>query len=68
MKLCSILNILIDACEVNNGGCGQNTVCSHEPETFAVKCACAPGFVNVGEGDNLKCEGNYADILFGGNE
>lgn len=49
---------IVDSCEVNNGGCGANTICSHDQSTFAVKCTCKPGFTNVGTGSVVTCKGN----------
>lgn len=47
-----------DSCQVNNGGCDPNAVCSHEETTNAVKCTCKTGYTNVGTGSTVVCKGN----------
>ena len=46
-----------DSCQVNNGGCGANTVCSHDSTTYAVKCSCKVGYTNTGSTSNVICTG-----------
>ena len=56
----NILEILIsDSCQVNNGGCGPNTICSHDPKTNAVVCSCKPGYTNTGSGSTVVCKGTF---------
>ena len=50
---------LIDTCQVNNGNCDTNAVCSHDAATNAVKCTCKQGFVNVGSGKVVVCNGEF---------
>ena len=49
--------MFIDACEVNNGGCDANAVCSHDAKTNAAKCTCKTGYTNVGSASNVICKG-----------
>ena len=44
---------------MNNGGCDQNALCSHDKNTFAVVCTCKTGYTNVGTADAVKCEGKF---------
>lgn len=46
-----------DSCQVNNGGCETNAICSHDETTFAVICTCKIGFTNVGLNSNVTCQG-----------
>lgn len=54
---------LIDACEVNNGGCEVNAICSHDPKTYAAKCTCKTGYKNVGSPSNVICKGRIRLII-----
>ena len=54
---------LLDACTVNNGGCGDHAACSHESETNAVKCSCNTGYVNTGTADNYQCTGRQSYLV-----
>lgn len=51
-----------DKCEVNNGGCGLNAICSHDPQTFEVICACKPGFTNPGTTAQIVCKGRQSEF------
>lgn len=48
---------IADSCEVNNGGCDENAVCSHDATTNAVKCTCKTGYTNTGSASNVTCTG-----------
>jgi hypothetical protein len=48
-----------DRCDVNNGDCDSNAVCSHDEKSFEVKCVCKRGFVNVGVGGQVICRGKF---------
>lgn len=54
-----IFNLLLDSCQVNNGGCDINARCSHDPDTNAVLCTCNTGFVDSGSNSESlhKCTG-----------
>lgn len=52
-----ILYYIIDSCQVNNGGCGDNAICSHDDVSDAVKCTCKIGFTNVGSSSAIVCKG-----------
>lgn len=47
-----------DSCKVNNGGCDNNAVCSHDSNTNAVKCTCKVGYTNTGSESNVVCTGD----------
>ena len=49
--------LLIDICDVNNGGCDTNAACSHDATTFAHKCTCKTGYSNTGSDFNVTCTG-----------
>ena len=53
-------SIIIDSCQVNNGGCAVNSICSHDATTNVVKCTCKPGFTNTASGNNVTCTGKLA--------
>ena len=46
-----------DGCLVKNGGCDANAVCSHDSKTYAIRCNCRTGFINVGCICNPVCAG-----------
>jgi hypothetical protein len=48
-----------DSCQVQNGGCECNSLCSHHPVTNAVKCTCRTGYVNSGTVDKVVCVGMF---------
>ena len=52
-----IVIILLDSCTINNGGCGDNTICSHDSATYAVRCRCKIGYTNTGSSARLNCTG-----------
>ena len=56
----SLSRILIDTCQVSNGGCDANAVCSHDSNTNAVTCACKSGYSNTGNTSNVVCTGQYS--------
>lgn len=51
----SIDHIILDACTINNGDCGKNTICFHDSATYAVKCRCKTGYTNAGSSPTLNC-------------
>ena len=55
----ALFSYTIDSCNVNNGGCDKNAVCSHDKATFAVVCTCKTGYTNVGSDNTVKCDGPY---------
>lgn len=46
-----------DACEVSNGGCDRNAICSHEKNTNAVVCTCKTGYTDTLSGGGVSCTG-----------
>ena len=50
-------SLFVDSCQVKNGGCDVNAICSHEAGTNAVTCTCKIGYVNVGSSCNVICKG-----------
>ena len=48
---------LLDSCQVNNGGCDPNAICSHEATTNAVKCTCKTGYTDTAAGASVVCKG-----------
>ena len=48
---------LIDACQVKNGECDLNAICSHDGITNAIICTCKTGYVNTGSQSNVTCTG-----------
>ncbi|CAF4451310.1 unnamed protein product, partial [Adineta steineri] len=42
-------------CEVDNGNCPYNSVCSHDAKTFATICSCKVGTTNTGSKHKLVC-------------
>lgn len=46
-----------DTCNVNNGECGSDATCSHDPKTNAVQCTCNIGFTNTSLTPNVVCTG-----------
>ena len=48
---------LLDSCQVNNGGCDANAVCSKNDATNDVVCTCKTGYVNTGSGSTVICKG-----------
>ena len=54
-RLC--IMFLADTCQVNNGGCTANAICSHDSTTNLAKCTCKPGYVNTGSPSNVVCTG-----------
>ncbi|CAF5012886.1 unnamed protein product, partial [Rotaria sp. Silwood1] len=51
----NVNGVFLDSCYENNGGCGENAVCSHESGTFAVVCKCQVGYINSGSDSTLSC-------------
>ena len=49
--------LIIDSCQVKNGACDVNSICSHENSTFAVVCTCKTGYTNTGSASNVTCTG-----------
>ena len=52
-----ILLSLTDQCQVNNGGCDSNAICSHDAKTYAIICTCATGYTNTASGSPVVCKG-----------
>lgn len=53
-----IHQIISDTCQLCNGGCDADAICSHDPTTNAVVCTCKVGYTNVGIGSTVVCKGN----------
>lgn len=56
--------LILDSCQVENGGCGSCGICSHEPTTNAVKCTMKTGYTNTGSGSTIVCTGKAIFICF----
>lgn len=57
------LNVIIsEDCTVNNGGCGINADCTHDPTTHAVICKCENGYTNNGTSTSFVCIGKTTHI------
>ena len=52
-----IVLLLLDSCQVNNGGCDKNAICSHVATTNEVTCTCRTGFTNTGSSTSVNCTG-----------
>ena len=52
-------HIISDACQVNNGGCDSNAICSHDGSTNEVICTCKVGYTNTGSESRVNCTGMY---------
>ena len=46
-----------DACDVKNGGCDANALCSHDATTNEVVCTCKTGYTNTGTAPTVTCTG-----------
>lgn len=49
-------------CEVNNGGCHEDALCTHDKQTNAAKCTCKTGFTDTGSGSNVICTGRPSPL------
>ena len=47
----------LDSCQVNEGGCDLNAICSHNTTTNAVICTCKAGYTNSGSQSTVVCKG-----------
>lgn len=54
---CFFSKMFVDSCQVENGGCDTNAICSHDSKTNAVKCTCKTGYTNTGSSSNVICKG-----------
>ena len=50
-------SLVADTCQVQNGGCDVNAICSHDGITNAVTCRCKTGYTNTGSATNVSCTG-----------
>ena len=55
--LCTWCLLGVDTCQVKNGGCDGNAVCSHDGTSNAVVCTCKIGYTNAGSATNVTCTG-----------
>lgn len=51
------MNLIADSCTIKNGGCGEHALCLHDPDSFAIVCACKVGYTNIGDEKIIKCVG-----------
>ena len=58
----STFSIFVDACQVKNGGCDVNALCSHDATNNAVLCTCKAGYTNTGSGETVVCTGEVAEL------
>jgi hypothetical protein len=47
--------LFIASCQVNNGGCSTNAMCSYDPKTNAPICSCTTGYINTGTNTSVVC-------------
>ena len=64
MSMSFLSLIFSDKCEVNNGDCGPNAVCSHDSLTNAATCTCQTGYINTGSQSNVVCTGKRMNKHF----
>ena len=57
-----LCHISAESCQVKNGGCDANSICSHDGTTNDVKCTCKTGYTNTGYGVNINCTGMYSNV------
>ena len=48
---------ITDTCQVQNGGCDNNAICSHDGTSNVVVCTCKTGYANTGSAPNVTCTG-----------
>ena len=48
---------VVDVCQINNGGCGTNALCSRDSKTNIAKCTCKPAYVDTGSQSRVICTG-----------
>ena len=56
-------SIFADSCQVNNGGCDVNAICSHSPDTYGCECTCKTGYTNTGSPSNIVCTGEEVNEI-----
>ncbi|CAF1336590.1 unnamed protein product [Rotaria magnacalcarata] len=49
------MDLILDTCTINNGGCDPNAACTHDKPTNAVVCKCRTGFTNTGTDESVVC-------------
>ena len=52
--------LTLDSCQINNGGCDPNAVCSHNATNYAIQCTCKTGYANTGCVCNALCVGEWS--------
>lgn len=57
-QYCTSHKSTLDSCQVNNGGCDRNAVCSRDAKTNVIECLCKTGYTNTGLGATVVCTGN----------
>lgn len=53
----SLIEFISDSCQVNNGDCDSNAICSFDRTANRVKCTCKTGYSNTGTGSSVVCTG-----------
>lgn len=61
IKICSFVHV--DSCQVKNGGCDPNAVCSHERKTNEVACTCKTGYTNTSPTSTVVCTGKLDRLI-----
>ena len=51
-----------DTCQVKNGGCDQNSICTHDSQSNAVVCICKKGYTNTGVAPIVVCTGKNSTV------
>ena len=54
-------SFILDACQVNNGGCDSNAACSHSSSDNSVQCICKKGYADNGSGRPGDCKAIAVD-------
>lgn len=58
--LARLIRLYSGICTLNNGGCGENALCSINKNGTA-RCECMQGFSNADQGNGMNCLGMYSD-------
>ena len=59
MRVTSYINFSLETCQVNNGGCDANALCSYDGTKKMVVCTCKTGYTNTGSNSTVVCTGSF---------
>lgn len=54
-----LITSAIDICQVNNGDCDANAICSRDSKTNQAVCTCKPGYADTGSRSRVVCTRKY---------